>query len=359
MKVLLRGQRMNVHVSYKVPKSSDLEQHFNQNTEKLRKRLQVFRPDLIHLHAIIDERTGRAGFDVRLDLRLPSGDIASRSAADRVDAAIKSAFDDLIEQVTKHKNRLRAQHKWPHRRRVGRTRPVPQVPFEETIAAVHPPTASDDDISSYVNANLGRLQRFVERELRFRENNGELRPYQLSAPEVVSEAIANALDHEEKPDKMALEPWLYRLSLRAIRDLTHRSGDDVESVHLEQAAWGREARGNDGSDESMMQFHQPDESVVAENIIPNRGVATPEESAASDEMIGMIEVALLGTKPEDREAFLLYGIEGFTIDEIAVISNRAGEDVRKSITTAREHLRKNLPVPDEFKDKLLQHSRIA
>jgi DNA-directed RNA polymerase specialized sigma24 family protein/ribosome-associated translation inhibitor RaiA len=350
---------MNVHVSYKVPKSSDLERQFNQNTEKLRRRLQVFRPDLIHLHAVIDERTSRAGFDVRLDLRLPSGDIASRSSADRVDAAIKSAFDDLIEQLDKHKARLRAQYKWPHRRRVGRTRPVPQVPFEETIAAVHPPSASEEDISGYVNANLGRLQRFVEREVRFRENNGELRPYQLSAREIISEAIANALSREEKPDKLALEPWLYRLAMQALNDLAHRSAEDDESVHLEEAAWGRDSARINGSDEPMMQFHQPDETVLAENLIPNRGVATPEESAASDEMVRMIELALIGTKPEDREAFLLFGFEGFTIDEISVISSRPGDDVRKSIKSAREHLRKNLPVPDEFKDKLLQHSRIA
>jgi RNA polymerase sigma factor (sigma-70 family) len=348
---------MNVHVSYKVPRSSDLEQQFKQNTEKLRRRLQVFRPDLIHLHAIIEERAGPAGFDVRLDLRLPSGDIASRETADRVDSAIKGAFEDLIEQVTKHKDRLRAHYKWPHRRRAGRTRPfVPQVPFEETLAAVQTPTVSDEDISGYVNANLGRLQRFVERELRFRENNGELRPYQLSSREVISEAIANALDHEEKPEKLALEPWLYRMALRAIRDLAHRSSEDFNSVHLEEAARGRFG---DGSDELILQFHQPDETVTTENLIPNRGVATPEESAASDEMIRMVELALLSAKAEDREAFLLFGIEGFTVDEISAISSRPGDDVRKSIKSAREHLRKNLPVPDAFKEKLLQHSRIA
>jgi RNA polymerase sigma factor (sigma-70 family) len=349
---------MNVHISYKVPKSPDLEKQINQNIEKLRRRLQVFRPELVHLHAIIDERPARAGFDVRFDLRLPSGDIASRQEAKLVDAAIKGAFDDLLQQVGKHKDRLRAQHQWPNRRRSSKSREVPQVPFEETVAAVQPPLISEEDISAYVNANLARLQRFVERELRFRENNGELRPYQISSREVVSEAIANALDHEEKPEKLALEPWLYRLSLRAIRDLAHRSADDVDTVHLEAPAWGRDANMNNGSDEPIMQFHQPDESVTEENVIPS-GVATPEESAASDEMIRMIEAALVGTTPQDREAFLLYGIEGFTVDEISAISSRPSEAVRSSINVAREHLRKNLPVPGVVKDKLLQNTKIA
>jgi DNA-directed RNA polymerase specialized sigma24 family protein len=56
---------------------------------------------------------------------------------------------------------------------------------------------------------------------------------------------------------------------------------------------------------------------------------------------------------------LLFGIEGFTVDEIAAISGRPLDAVRKSINSARDHLRKNLPVPDTFKEKLLQHSKIA
>ena len=350
---------MNVHISYKVPKSPDLEQQVNQNIEKLSRRLQVFRPDLVHLHAIIEEGANRAGFDVRLDLRLPSGDIAARGQARQVDAAVRGTFDDLLQQVGKHKDRLRAQHQWPNRRRAGKPREVSQVPFEETVAAVQPETVSDADISSYINANLPRLQRFVERELRFRENNGELRRYQLSSREVISEAIANALDHHDKPEKLALEPWLYRLSLRAIRELAQRSSDEVESVHLEDLPRGRENHLGQGSDEPILQFHQPDESMTEENIIANPGVATPEDSAASEEMIRIVEVALSGTKAEDREAFLLYGIEGFTVEEIAVISSRTGDAVRGSIKAAREHLQKNLPSPVPLKDKLLQNTKIA
>jgi RNA polymerase sigma factor (sigma-70 family) len=350
---------MNVHISYKVPKSPDLEKPINQNLEKLRRRLQVFKPDLVHLHAIVDERTGRAGFNVRLDLRLPSGAIAAHSNADRAESAIKASFDDLIEQVTKHKARLRAEHKWPRQRRVAEPRDIPHVPFEQTVAAVQPESVSEADISSYVNANFARLQRFVERELRFRENSGELRQNQVQPQEVIGEAVADALGQEEKPEKMGLEAWLYRLSLDAIRDLSARDGDGRNDVRLDQPLRGGDANAANGSDEAVLQYHQPDESILAESLIPNRALATPEDSAASDEMINLIESALRGAGKEDREAFLLFGIEGFTVDEISAISGRPQDAVRKSINSARDLLRKNLPVPDTFKDKLLQHSRIA
>ena len=349
---------MNVHVSYKqLNKTSDIEEQINQQIQKLQKRLQVFRPELVHLRAGIVENSPREGFVVSLNLRLPSGQMASSGTADKPLPAIKKAFDDLTEQLAKHKDHLRSQYKWPRRRRVGRTRPQPQVPFEETIAAVQPQTVSEADISNYVNVNLYRLVRFVDRELRYRQSTGQLAPDQVTREEVIDEAIANALgDGTEKPERLALEPWLYRLAMRAIDDLAARSEENRPTVSVNDTARRQNV---EGSDEPRLQFHQPDEAMAEQDRIADIGTANPEQIVASAEMISLVENALLGARPEDREAFLLYAVEGFTPEEIAAISDRKSDQVRQSINAAREHLRKALPLPDEFKDKLLQHSKIA
>lgn len=346
---------MNVHVSYKLSKTPDVEREINQQIQKLEKRLQVFRPELVHLHAIIEEKQVRTGIEVRLDLRLPSGDIATAETAASTEAAIKGAFEDLLERFGKHTDRLRARHKWPNRRRAGHTRPIAETPFEETVAAVPTPKASDEDISSYLNANLARLRRFVEREIVYRESNGDLQPDQLRVDEVIDEAIANALDHEDKPEKLAVEAWLYRLALEALRDLSTRSREDVSSVSLDQPA--RVFEMSPTEDDSRLEFHQPDESVLPESVIPNPNISTPEDTAAQSEVISLIERALHGTKSRDREAFLLYTVEGFTVDEIVAISNRPQDAVRKSIQAAREYLQRNLPIASRLKDKLLEHSK--
>lgn len=346
---------MNVHVSYKLSKTPDVEREINQHIQKLETRLQVFRPDLVHLHAVIEEKPARTGIEVRLDLRLPSGDIAASDVAPTTDTAIKGAFEDLLERVTKHKDLLRAHHKWPNRRRAGQTPVIAEMPFEDTLAAVQP-RASEEDISTYLNANLPRLRRFVDREIVYREANGDLQPDQLRADEIIDEAIANALDHHEKPEKLAVEAWLYRLTLRALQDLSSRSREDVDSISLDDRARVFEMSPT-SNDETRLEFHQPDESVLHEQIIPNRGISTPEDTAAQSEVITLIERALRGTKPYDREAFLLFTIEGFTVDEIVAISNRPQDAVRKSIQAAREYLRRNLPVASHLKDKLLEHSK--
>ena len=95
---------MNVHISYKVPKTTDLEKDLNHQIEKIRKRLQVFRPELIHLKGVIEQTSAREGFIVSLNLRLPSGQMAVQKSAPGPAAAIRASFDDLLQQITKHKD---------------------------------------------------------------------------------------------------------------------------------------------------------------------------------------------------------------------------------------------------------------
>ena len=107
---------MNVHISYKLRKTPDLEKEINHLVEKLRKRLQVFRPELLHLKGVVEQSSPREGTTVSLNLRLPSGQLAAQRSAPTAVAAIKSAFDDLLQQTTRHKDLLRSSHKWTRRR---------------------------------------------------------------------------------------------------------------------------------------------------------------------------------------------------------------------------------------------------
>src|SRR5579864_9476839 len=148
---------MNVHVSYRLHKIPAVDKEIQHQIEKLQKRLQVFRPELIHLKGMVEETSARGGISVSLNLRLPSGQMAALKQAPTAAAAVKSAFDDLLQQLNKHKEILRASHKWQRGKRGDSARPRPavkEVPFEETLAVVFPATISGEDVRSYVNVNL-------------------------------------------------------------------------------------------------------------------------------------------------------------------------------------------------------------
>jgi DNA-directed RNA polymerase specialized sigma24 family protein len=343
---------MNVHVSYRLAKFPAVEKDVQHQIEKLRKRLQLFRPELVHLKGVVEEVSAKEGTSVSLNLRLPSGQIAAQRSAPTPTAAVKAAFEDLLQQVNKHKDILRASHKWQRGRRGDSSRPgtpVREVPFEQTLAAVFPPTISSDDVRSYVNANLARLDRFVERAIFIREAQEMIEPNSISKDEVIDEAIASALsDGQEKPEKLALEPWLYRQALRALDQLSHSDETNGNAVHLEDSARRPNVR---ASDESELQFHQPDESITEATVIADSRVFTPEQIMASDEMLRLIASALrdLGSGP--REAFILHALEGFSVEEIVVITGVPAERVVAFVAAARDHLRHAPGLAKQFRGK--------
>jgi RNA polymerase sigma factor (sigma-70 family) len=347
---------MNVHISYRLPKTPAVEKDLQHQIEKLRKRLQVFRPELIHLKGMVEEISPREGTSVSLNLRLPSDQMAVQSKASTATTAVKSAFEDLLQQVNKHKQRLRSSHKWPRRQKDVSARRNVSVPFEQTLAAVFPAKVSSDDVRSYVNVNLSRLERFVEREIYFREASDFIAPGSITKEEVIDETIAAALsdgdhnggNHNAKPERLALEPWLYRLAMRALDELSRPDGANGRAVHLEDSARKPNVK---ASDEPGLQFHQPDEAITEETIIADARIATPEQIVGSDEMMRLIATALHGVNPQHREAFILHALEGFGVDEISAITGTPPPLVSTYISAARDHLRQSPSLVRQFKGR--------
>jgi RNA polymerase sigma factor (sigma-70 family) len=153
---------------------------------------------------------------------------------------------------------------------------------------------------------------------------------------------------------MTLEPWLYHLALQAMNEMTARLEELESSIHLEDS---RRRQNVEASDEPALQFHQPDEGWTRESAIADRRVSTPEQAAYSDEMIALVQAALRGVDRIDREAFLLYGIEGFSLNEIAAITGRHPEAVRESVQRARDCVRNAPSIASEFPKELAAKHR--
>ena len=331
---------MNVHFSFKAAKNPTVEHEIHSQVEKLQRRLQVFRPDLIHLKGAVEHGADLEGIVVVLNLRLPTGQMAARGASMVAIMAVKTAFEELRQQLTQHKELLR-DFRRIRREKGNRGR---EVPFEQTLASAHlseeaAREVSAADITRYVNTSLPRLRLFVERELAFREIDG-LAANAIAPEEVLDETVLAALsDKHERPEKLAIEPWLYGLALRAIDALAPTEGAEDNLVHLEKSA----RTPNVHTAESQMQFHQPDELLSEEDVVADRRATTPEEDCSSREWLALTESAMRDLPRPEREAFLLLAVEGFTVDEAAAITGRNHDDIRHSAAQARNRLRRMVP----------------
>jgi DNA-directed RNA polymerase specialized sigma24 family protein len=139
--------------------------------------------------------------------------------------------------------------------------------------------------------------------------------------------------------------------MRVLDELASGSSEGPESVRLADSARQFNVR---ATDEPHLQYHQPDESLTRENTIADERIATPEDIASSDEMVAIMYLALRRASDVDREAFILNAVEGFTVTEIAAITERKPDEVGASIAAAREQLRKSPPVANRLGGKLLQ-----
>jgi RNA polymerase sigma factor (sigma-70 family) len=368
---------MNVHVSYKAGKTPDVEREFQIQLQKLERRLQVFKPDLVSFHASVDQENHQ-GASTSLNLRLPSGQMAAQKSGENALAAVKAAFADLRSQLTRHKELLRGS--WTRQsRRAARDRAIEHAmelpdlpPLEELAARKEAPRASapqpkpavpaksdgaaPNSLENWLSANLGKLEEFVDRELEFQVEAERIRQDQITREEVIDEVIVSALSSDDGSSHLlSLESWFHRLALQAIRRLITANADTA-NFSLDAPAGVQNVT---GSDEMVLQYHQPDDSIGGASILRDENVRTPEEIFAGDEMVAQLTILLHEVNAQDREAFVLYTLEGFTVDEISRLAGRPGDQVRQSIQHARSLIQQKLPAQNELRQTLLQHSRVA
>jgi DNA-directed RNA polymerase specialized sigma24 family protein len=93
--------------------------------------------------------------------------------------------------------------------------------------------------------------------------------------------------------------------------------------------------------------------VTNEDLIADRRGSTPEDEASREELMAMVERALRGATAHQREAFMLFTLEGFRLAEIATITQRTAEQVQADVSVAREHLRRSLVAAGERRQKLV------
>jgi RNA polymerase sigma factor (sigma-70 family) len=355
---------MNVHVSYKAGKTFEVEREFQHQIERLGRRLHVFKPDLVHLHAFVNKGNGRSASS-SLNLRLPTGQMAAQRSGENALAAVKAAFADLLSQVTRHKELLRGHWGRTQRRASGlpSTEPAsrPDAPAAATAHRAIPGSAlaarvSESSLEKWLNANLPSFEAFVKRELQFRVAEGQVREDQISCAEVIDEVMVSALSQDDgRASLLAPESWLRRLALPAIRRLI-KSTADTGTLSLAAPAGKQNVT---GSDEKVLQYHQPDDSLQEESVISDAAVRTPEQIFLGEEMVAQLDIVLHEVNAPDREAFVLYTLEGFTVEEISRLVDRPPEQVRKSIQQARSRVQQKLPEQNQYRRSLLRRSRVA
>jgi RNA polymerase sigma factor (sigma-70 family) len=303
----------------------------NRQVLRLEREAEVFPPQRTRLDCSLWRGVeNRAG--VTLTLRVGEEEMRSRAEDASPVKATRRAFDELRRQLAAHTAKLREEGVWS---RTSLNRGA-----REDGRGDGPETKRE--AAQAIERHLSGLYNFARREIAYRQAVGDLASGDLAPEEVVDEVALSTIERfGEHPPELEFDRWLLQLALEVIERRAGEVREERESLlHVEEQAPetppAEEAA--DGGDE-IFEFYQPDERVRLEDLIEDGRVPTPEEALARRELQQHINRSLARLPRRWREAFVLYAVEGLTLEEVARVVRRPVDETRREIESARGFLR--------------------
>lgn len=301
----------------------------NRRVLQLEREVSVLPPQQTYLHcALWRGKESRAG----LALTLRVGDVVLCSRAEDASpvAATGRAFAELQSQLSARMTELRAEGFWSrtsHNRDASEARGGPEPGTKrEAVEAI--------------DRHLTELYNFARREIASRQVAGGLSACDLMPEEVLDEVALTALERlDARPAGLDFQSWLFQLALECLDRRAREIKAEPESLlHLENAP----QLSKSAADDEIFEFYRPYEEIRLESLIADERVPTPEEALARREFQRYINRTLATLPRRWREAFVLYSVEGLTLEEVARVLRLPVDSARRFIELAREYLRECL-----------------
>ena len=269
---------------------------------------------------------------IALTLTLAGRQLTARAEDSSPVIATRRAFEQLTGQVATLIEERRKEGFW---QRTSRDRSA-----RENVHEKETPTTRGEAAAS-IDRELGELYNFVHREIATAQAQGDLNRGDLTVEEIVDEVALIALEEfEERPAGLSFRSWLFQLTL----DVIKRKKREIEIERRARTSFeGKNSVGEPARlEDEIYDFFQPNHYVRLKDLIPDGDLPSPEEALAEREFQQHINRALAQLPRRWREAFVLYSVEGLTLEEVARVTRQPVDSTRRAIELARELLRAGL-----------------
>lgn len=325
---------------------AQLQDKIREKISKLEQHLQHFPPDAVHLLISLERHPKTERFTAALTLRVPSNILHSeKEAKDDPVPAFDKAIKALLRELEDFKAELRHEEGWRRKgRRVG-LHVMKPLRFTETP---HPtgPTSLADILAEMIKRYHGRLLYHVERQLQRDQNDGEIPRDSIKAEAVVDEVVRQALSAPgKKPDDISYRMWLYSLVRRELkRRYRELRMDGARNVSLEEMTPLADI--NDADQDYGAQ--QPPEIMEVRlepplaswgDLLVDTSHLSPDAVAAEHDLIDFLHQATVDWPEKERAVFDLHFLEGFDVDEVALLEGLRPPQAAEMIAAVQSRLR--------------------
>ncbi len=278
----------------------------------------------------------RGVYEVRAVLWLPTGTLVAEGKGRTPAAAVDEALAVLVREIKRHKELVRKDYLYKRRRyRVRELRaaePYLKRDVEEERR---------EAFFELLRPLLRSVRQHARRELRVLELEGVIPRGEISPADLVDEVIAIAWDRfSERPAGKPLDVWLIELLHERLEALAKRPEKVLMGVEETEPSEEPLTPEEDLTERAywLERLFESPERVTLEDLVPDYETTKAWESLGAEEQREQLEKALVNLNPEERQALLLFALEGFEEDEIAMVQNCDVSEVRKRIENARAKL---------------------
>lgn len=314
---------MNVKIQQRnMQPSPNLQRLIGKQCAKVRRILPTFAPQDLYLHVTIEKKP-RSQYETALVLTTPQTSIRTEEIEANPSTSILRAFHELLRRIKRFKSHLGHEHTRHHRP----LRKVENLSTERLL-----------DLEAAINSNLGKLENYIRRELYSQVVQMNLSPGLIEVAALVDEVFLEVSARAaEQPQDLSVEQWMFQLAHRKLKERLNDLQSHQEDLSVEETSeivsqW----------DDETFNFFQPDESLRLEDLLVDESSTNPEELMESEEAEQLVHKLVARLSDSIRESFVLFAIEGFAADEVAMITGKAPSQVLNDVEHARRELRTGL-----------------
>ncbi len=331
---------MNVQWTWKAKEGGDeasLKRYFEGKLSRLRRLLKRYPPDQVELNVTVYHLPHRVRpWETRLVLRLSTGTLVAEEDAESPRAALDVALDELTRELRRHREKVRKDYLYRRKRR--------RQEVAEVIPLVVPESTADRKAAFFklIEPFLEPVREHARQEIDILEIEGQLPRGEVTADDLTDDVVARAWEEfPSRPQSSPLDLWLIELLHRRLEELVNNR----ESVLMGQIDVG-DREDPFTPDEDVLEedfwleriFGSQDVETMDETV-PDAHIRDALESLSDEARQERVRRAMAKLDPHLRRTFLLHVIQGYDLEEIAMMQDRDAAAVEQDIRSASQELR--------------------
>lgn len=181
-----------------------------------------------------------------------------------------------------------------------------------------------DAFQAVVASYVPELLKAAQRELRYHIELGDIDVHDLTAAEIVGEALSRAWrDRSRRPDAVSVRAWL-------LAEVLKTAGEVIRREARQKAELTTTTLDDPVPPEPIHSYEEPFELAPREEVL-NVLAPTPEDEAAADERRAHQLPARL------RHVFVMHELHHVPMGEIAVLMRISEQEIAARLASGREH----------------------